>query len=902
MSSDRSSLFICVGVWRGRIAERIIRRANGFRDRGEYARAASLYRRALVLDSRRGKVYIQLAHMLKELTLFREAEAAYRKGMALLPHDSDIYTHYGDLLVLLGRAEKAERAYRTADELRAEGGSSAGNTDGTSSANEASSEDRHLQDRYILEGDNLRDDGRHADAADFYAKALKLVPERTDIRIQYGNMLKDAGRQTDAEAAYRTALLRCPGDAEIYLQLGHTLKLQGRTVEAIRAYRHAAQLRPSLETAWVELVKIGYMNEDQLFDQKISRGGIDALIAVTDQVERLNRSVLKLVDVLPNLCTQMAFPISAYDRYRRFYDIPPPPETLVERRFGVILCACEIEFDELYLVIRCMNAQSYRQWKLYIVGSDPRLRRVVDRAAMVDFRISWNECDASEQPAVAECQLASTASRETEWLLLLAPGAVLHEHALAWFGAVVCGSTASAFISDEETIEESGGYTRRLAPQLRQFVDYYTLLEHNPYGHTILVDGVTYAADAASLAKTSLSASRTSLLLNLTARGVVGHIPLPLVGRRAVRIEDEDDEQTEPVSAAHWNAVRAHLLANGLEDQVNFNAEPTATVPMGVFWQPRAPSQIIEIIILTRDNGKDLQEFVSSLRNQTAISDLMRVLIIDNGSREADTIRVLDHLSATGVQVVRMDEPFNWSRLNNSAAASSDADLLVFANDDMVMLSEGWDQRLRGLLERPDIGAVGARLLYPDDSIQHAGVLFGWPGIDAHDGRYEALSNPGPCSRWHVTRTVSAVTGAFLAVRREIFETVGGFDEVDLPVGYSDMDFALKVRALGKKVVWTPSITLHHFESKTRGLDHLDREKEARAHAERAVFQERWAAALEPDPSINPTWHPGSFQLLSAPSQARLWRHIRLCASPNPWLVQTPEAGHWGRSGGMATR
>jgi hypothetical protein len=253
-------------------------------------------------------------------------------------------------------------------------------------------------------------------------------------------------------------------------------------------------------------------------------------------------------------------------------------------------------------------------------------------------------------------------------------------------------------------------------------------------------------------------------------------------------------------------------------------------------------------------------------------------------------VRTLERLSAVdGVKVVRMDEPFNWSRLNNRGAALSDAQILVFANDDMVMLSDGWDRRLRGLLERPEIGIVGTLLIYPDDTMQHAGILLGWPAISEHDGRYEPVSNPGPASRWRVTRAVSAVTGAFLAVGRTAFESAGGFDETALPVAYADIDFALKVRARGLKVLWTPSIGLRHYESKSRGLDHLDPEKRARNEAERRVMEERWGAALQVDPGVNPIWHPATlpFRLISSPPRQRLWRHIRLCAAENPWLPET---------------
>ena len=134
----------------------------------------------------------------------------------------------------------------------------------------------------------------------------------------------------------------------------------------------------------------------------------------------------------------------------------------------------------------------------------------------------------------------------------------------------------------------------------------------------------------------------------------------------------------------------------------------------------------------------------------------------------------------------------------------------------------------------------------------------------------------------------SAVTGAFLAVRREVFEVSGGFDEIGLPVAYGDIDFALKLRARGRKILWTPSITLRHHESKTRGLDHLDVEKRARNAAERKVMEQRWGVALAADPSVNPAWHNATlpFRLIAAPPQSRLWRHIRVCASANPWVPE----------------
>ena len=317
----------------------------------------------------------------------------------------------------------------------------------------------------------------------------------------------------------------------------------------------------------------------------------------------------------------------------------------------------------------------------------------------------------------------------------------------------------------------------------------------------------------------------------------------------------------------------------------------SAASPLPVRWQPRRPEATVEVIIPTRDNGSDLRDLVHSLLRRAASPKALRISVVDNGSEDIETAGILTELGAeAGVSVVAIDEPFNWSRLNNRAAALSDAPMLVFANDDMLMLTDGWDRQLRGLLERPEVGAVGARLIYPDDSVQHAGILLGWPGATVHDGRYESISDAGPCCRWHVTRAVSAVTGAFLAVRRDTFEMSGGFDEAGLPVAYGDVDFALRLRARGLRVLWTPSITLRHYESKTRGLDHLDTEKRTRNEAERKVIEQRWGAALQVDPGVNPSWYAATlpFRLISMPSQQRLWRHIRLCASGNPWLPHVP--------------
>jgi GT2 family glycosyltransferase len=673
----------------------------------------------------------------------------------------------------------------------------------------------------------MRDAGRYREAARAYGWALALAPERNDLRVQYGNMLKDSGRLAKAEAAYRCALAERPDDADIYLQLGHCLKLQGRRSAAFEAYGRAAELSP--------------------------------------------------------------FPVSRYYRFREIYDIPPAPRAARWLEFAVLLLADRETRETLSGQIAAVLSQTYGRWKLHVIGANPERRRISEEAARGDTRISWWPALPGESPANAERRVASAV--DGDWILLLSERALLHPRALEWFAAAVGCGAATAFIPDEEIGTRQSGTLRPKRVELRQVVDYDTLLEMNTFGETVSVEHASYTAVADKLATNSVAAARSSLLLSLARDGRVGHIPCPLVCCEGDPVSD-----TASVAQAHEEAVRAHMADLGLNERVEIGP-PTGTLPrLKVFWHPRNPQEPITVIIPTRDNGPDVRRFIASLQEKAAMPEVLRIIVVDNGSRQRETREILRVIGRNRqAEVVTEDEPFNWSRLNNRAAQLVNSRLLVFANDDMVMLSERWDDRLRGLLGRPEIGAVGARLLYQDGTVQHAGVLFGWEGSVIHDGLYESSLAPGPASRWQVTRAVGAVTGAFLATRRDVFLAHHGFDEECLAVSCGDIDYSLKLRASGLKILWTPDIILHHHESKTRGLDYLDPEKRARESAEYAVMRKRWGSAFLADPTINPVWQMEilPFRLLSPPSEARLWPYVERCAATDPWLASASDSCPW---------
>ena len=729
-------------------------------------------------------------------------------------------------------------------------------------------------EQLVRVADAARDAGDTLKAADAYAAALTLSPERVDLAVQYGNMLKDSGSPVVAEAVYRAALEAQPGNADIHLQLGHALKLQGRRNEALSAYGQAVSIDPASYQAINELANAGQpIQLRSVFETQFRAGGIEALLGMSLSLLTLRAQVDSMLCRLPDALASAAFPTEQYPDYRSVFSVPPPPEPAHAPHIAVILLVDREPIATLHAQVAAFQAQTWPHRLLIAAGTHETRRDVVDRAAASDTGIKW--VAACPGRTEAETERACALAAPVDWVVLLAPGAVLDPQALAWIAAAAGLGPSPAFIWDGEQGEIRPGHVVRSNPVLRQAVDYDSLLESNLYGESLAVHLARYAAFT-PLSNSSSQPERSSLLLSLCRDGGVGHIPFPLSwSLGAVAAPDAD---------AHRLAVAAHLAGTGTVAVI----EGSALMPgsLSIMWQ--AGPEPMHVVIPTRDNAADVARLVAGLRSLSAWPEGLSITIIDNGGRDAAMLRILEQLATTaGVVVQTNNVPFNWSRLNNEAVGSITSPLLVFANDDMRMLSPGWDAQLRGLLQRPEVGAVGVRLLYEDDTVQHAGVLLGWKGSTIHDGLYESSDSPGPGGRLQTTRAVSAVTGAFLATRRNYFLTLGGFDDVRLPVTYSDIDFCLKIRSLGMKVIWTPHVTLTHHESKSRGLDHTDPGRQARNHAERDVFEARWADWLDSDPGVNPAWHDATlpFKLLSSPSAARVKRHIVRCATANPWLV-----------------
>lgn len=313
----------------------------------------------------------------------------------------------------------------------------------------------------------------------------------------------------------------------------------------------------------------------------------------------------------------------------------------------------------------------------------------------------------------------------------------------------------------------------------------------------------------------------------------------------------------------------------------------SASTPTMVRMASVAPR--LRVVVPTRDRGGVLEVMVESLKANAARPDLISIVVVDNGSRDPDTLDLLARWRRGGVaEVLRIDEPFNWSDLNNRAAAGGDEEVLLFVNNDMKMRTEGWDARLAEHLALPGVGVVGARLIYPAGNLQHAGMALGVRPSQAvsagqlHEGLGAAGDVAGPLDRWARRRPAAAVTGAFLAVPRKVFRQAGGFDAATFPIGGNDVDFCLRVRALGLTVLYAGDIELSHDESLSRGHDD-DPVKQARAEAERAGLVRIWGEDALFDPSRSPAWVADGVRLFAG-------RRVPDAETVEAWIRRSPDA------------
>ncbi len=479
--------------------------------------------------------------------------------------------------------------------------------------------------------------------------------------------------------------------------------------------------------------------------------------------------------------------------------------------------------------------QAYENWELLLIDDGSTLAETVDFLTTVerrDPRIVLVRRDSTG--GISAASNSGLERARGEWVGLLDHDDILEPDALFEVVKYLQANPETDLIfSDEDKITEEG----LAAPQFKPDWSPDFLLSYNYLCHFTTVRR-EIVEKAGRFRPEFDGAQDYDLFLRvseLTTR--IHHLPRILYHWRRSETSTSDNIRRKPQALeAGRHAIESHLERRGERGHVTVDWQTHA------YWVKRElrETKRIAIIIATRDRIDLLSRCISSIISKTSYPNY-EIIVVDNESTSDEAREYFRHCEH---RVLPFSGPFNFSALNNLAVEQTTSPWLLFLNNDVEAIDSEWLTVMAEHVQRPEVGAVGARLLYPNDTVQHAGVVLGVGGIAEHAFRHFPADAPGVSRQLQVTRNYSSVTGACLLTRRDVFEEVGGFDEERLPVTFNDVDLCLKMRRAGYLIVYTPFAKLYHHESasRRRSVEALETE----------VMRERWPDLLARDPYYNP--------------------------------------------------
>ncbi|WP_318036376.1 glycosyltransferase [Cupriavidus pinatubonensis] len=506
--------------------------------------------------------------------------------------------------------------------------------------------------------------------------------------------------------------------------------------------------------------------------------------------------------------------------------------------------------DLLDAAIRSVRAQIYPHWELCVADDaspNPEVRALLQSHAAEEPRIKLALRDENGHISAASNSALELATGE--YVALLDHDDLLSEQALFWIVREINAHPEARLIySDEDKISLDG---ERFAPYFKCDWNYELFLSHNMVSHL----GVYRTELVRSVGgfRQGLEGSQDyDLALRCVEQigsGEIRHIPRVLYHWRVLPGSTAMAGSEKPYALiAGERALAEHLSRTGRNGSVQANGK------LGVY-RIRYPlpdnPPLVSLIIPTRNGLHLIRQCVDSILNLTTYPEY-EIIVVDNGSDEPAVLEYFHKIAQhSKVRILRDDRPFNYSALNNHAVSVSRGEIIGLINNDIEVITPDWLEEMVSLALQSGVGAVGARLWYPNDTMQHGGVIMGIGGIANHAHKGIRRNDPGYFARAAVTQNYSAVTAACLVVQRAIYTEIGGLNERDLTVAYNDVDFCLRLIQAGYRNVWTPYADLYHHESATRGLDDSP-EKRKRFLAESCYMECHWKAFMEHDPAYSP--------------------------------------------------
>ena len=498
--------------------------------------------------------------------------------------------------------------------------------------------------------------------------------------------------------------------------------------------------------------------------------------------------------------------------------------------------------------IESIRIQPYQNWELCI-ADDASPNKDIE-----SFLKDWSTRDSRikfvirpKNGHISEASNSAIKLASGEWLALFDHDDLFHPFALYWIiHAINKNKDAQLIYSDEDKIDEQGA---RHSPYFKPAWNYDLFLSQNCFSHLGLIK--KDLAESIGGFRKGLEGSQDHDLILRAIEKIseeqIIHIPKVLYHWRVHAESTAKSSDSKPYAAlAGERAITEHLQRKGVKAKVTFKG-----YGYRVRYDIPDPMPLVSLIIPTRNGLHLLRQCVESIINKTSYKNY-EFVIVDNGSDDPHTLAYLEKIGNwPNVRVIRDNRPFNYSQLNNLAAKESRGEILGLINNDIEVIAPDWLGEMVSHVVRPEIGAVGAKLLFPNDTLQHGGVILGVGGVANHAHLHLPRQHNGYFARMSVIQQFSAVTAACLLVRKSVYEEAGGLDEVNLVVAFNDVDFCIRLNKLGYKNIWTPYAELYHHESATRGQD-IAPDKRARFVREVNYMMDTWGDDFADDPAYNP--------------------------------------------------
>jgi glycosyltransferase involved in cell wall biosynthesis len=544
-------------------------------------------------------------------------------------------------------------------------------------------------------------------------------------------------------------------------------------------------------------------------------------------------------------------------------------------KFSIVMPVYKPNLEHFREAIESVLKQTYSNWELCLAddcSGDENLNRVIEEYSAQDSRIKCVFRKDNGHISAASNSALSIATGE--YIVLLDHDDLLASQALNEVAVSLAEHKASIVYSDEDKIDSEGV---RFDPHFKSDFNEELILSQNYISHL-------------GVYKKSLVDAVGGFRL-----GVEGSQDYDLLLRCLAAIEDKSKSKNTSKGKStdvihitkilyHWRAVEGSTALaageKGYTDVAGLKALQDTLKQRNKNWlvehgelpntykvtRPVQENDRVSIIIPTKDQLSILKTCIDSILAKTSFSNY-EIVIVDNGSVEEETLAYFTALelkssdlqktennSATtpDIRILRYNKPFNYSAINNYAVSQCEnSDLVLLLNNDVEVINENWLTEMVSLAQQPDVGCVGAKLYYSNGSIQHGGVILGIGGVAGHAHKYFQQKDSGYFCRLKLRQDLSAVTAACLLVKKSVYLEVGGLNENDLTIAFNDVDFCLKVRALGLRNIWTPFAELYHHESISRGAENTP-EKVERFNKEVAYMQTTWGNSLLNDPYYNP--------------------------------------------------